>query len=225
MYMRIAIIFDMDGVLVDSEPLWRRAMVRGFTELGINFTEEDCRRTTGKRFNDVVSFWIDYHKIQHVGKHELETRIIDYLIELINSEGKAIEGVEALIDQCKKKGLALGLATSSSTSIIRAVLKKLNLGDSFSAVTSAEHLAHGKPHPEVFLQCAAELGYLPSQCIVIEDSLNGVIAALAAQMRVIAVPDAEHAGRPQFYVASKLCATMQEAGAAIDELCGREYPF
>lgn len=213
----------MDGVVVDSEPLWRRAMVKGFTELGIGFTENDCRRTTGKRFNDVVAFWLEYHKLSRISAQELETRIIDYLIDLINNEGVAIDGAIDLIHHCRAKGFVLGLATSSSTRIIRVVLKKLNLEHCFNAITSAEHLEHGKPHPEVFLQCAAELGCLPAQCIVIEDSLNGVIAALAAQMKVIAVPDAEHADRPQFCVANRQCSNMYEAGRAIDEMIVEQY--
>lgn len=210
-----AVIFDMDGVLVNSEPLWRKAMIKGFTELGINFTEDDCRKTTGKRFNDVVAYWINFHGLHHLKALELENRIVDYLIAHIENEGEAMPGAPELLDYCKSNHLKIGLATSSSQRIINIVLKKLNIASSFHTITSAEHLAHGKPHPEVFLACAAGLGVPPERCLVIEDSLNGVIAALAASMRVVAVPDFEHRHDQRFCVAQHTCPDLKSVTTII----------
>lgn len=206
-----AVIFDMDGVLVDSEPLWRKAMIMGFTEIEIAFTEEDCRKTTGIRFTEVVELWLDHHNMSHIVPKVLEDRITDLLLELIANEGKAMDGISEIIAFCKEKNLKTGLATSSSNRLMNAVLKKLGLEDTFDVVLSAEFMPYGKPHPEVFINCAKALGVPANACMVIEDSLNGIIAAKAAQMKVIAVPDEEHKKMPQFAVADHQFNNMHEA--------------
>jgi mannitol-1-/sugar-/sorbitol-6-/2-deoxyglucose-6-phosphatase len=206
-----AVIFDMDGVLVNSEPLWRRAMVKGFTSIGIDFTEDDCRKTTGRRFTEVVEYWLNYFRLSHIKPIELEKKVIAELLILVEQEGEAIDGILPILDFCKTHKLKTGLATSSSHELMNAVLKKLNLEHYFDAAISAEYMKYGKPHPEVFLECALKIATEPSECLVIEDSLNGVIAAKAAHMQVIAVPDAEHKYVAGFAVADYTCFNMNEA--------------
>ncbi len=206
-----AVIFDMDGVLINSEPLWRRAMIKGFTGLGLNFTEEDCRKTMGNRFPEVVAYWLDFYKLKHINAADVEATVMNELYALIEAEGKFIDGIPAILDFCRAKKLKTGLATSSSNQLMNQVLKKLNLHGSLDAVVSAELMKYGKPHPEVFLHCAEQLNIAPGHCIVIEDSLNGVIAAKAAQMKVIAVPDEEHRAIAKFALADYNLNTMHEA--------------
>ena len=186
-----AVIFDMDGVLINSEPLWRRAMVKGFAEFGMPATEDECRSTMGMRFREVIQLWLTRFKKEQSLVSAVERRVIDLLLHFIETEGEPLEGVSELLDYCDKNSLKCGLATSSSEELMNAVLNKLGIRNRFRAVVSAEHLQYGKPHPEVFLKCAGELGCSPAECLVIEDSLNGVVAAKAASMRVIAVPDDE----------------------------------
>lgn len=212
-----ALIFDMDGVLIDSEPLWRKAMVNGFNGAGIPFTEEDCRKTTGMRFKEVVEIWLSHHQIP-LGHTELEKSVLDLLITLISEEGKAIDGAMNIYEYSRDKKLKIGLATSSPQILVKSVLKKLSLENSFDVVVSAENMKHGKPHPEVFLECAGLLGVQPNECVVIEDSVNGVIAAKAAQMRVFAVPDAEHKNLKQFAAADWQCENMKQVLQQFKEL-------
>ncbi len=213
-----ALIFDMDGVIIDSEPLWRKAMVIGFNGIGIPFTHEDCRKTTGMRFKEVVQIWLKHHKNETVTPEKLEKDVLDILIELIKTEGKAIDGVLDVYDHAKKMDLKIGLATSSPHRLLNAVLNKLGLQNSFDSIVSAEFMVHGKPHPEVFLNCAHQLKVKPNECIVIEDSINGVIAAKAAQMKVIAVPDIEHRHLKQFGAADHQYENMQEVLMLFKEL-------
>ncbi len=105
----------------------------------------------------------------------------------------------------------MGLATSSSVVLMNAILKKLKLNSVMHSAVSAEHMEYGKPHPEVFLTCAEKMGVKSHQCLVIEDSLNGVIAAKSAQMEVIAVPDDDHFDVKQFVLADHKCRNMSEA--------------
>ena len=205
-----AIIFDMDGVIIDSEPLWRRAMIAGFNDIGIDFTDEDCRKTTGMRFKEVVEHWFSHHSITEHSPDELNDKVIDHLIELIRAEGKPMLGALEALTFFKDKKIKIGLATSSSNKLVDAILHKLQAKHYFAVVTSAEFLKYGKPHPEVFLHCAEQLNVLPHECLVIEDSLNGVIAAKAAQMKVVAIPDKEHLSNQKFVVADFCLDTLHD---------------
>jgi HAD superfamily hydrolase (TIGR01509 family) len=213
-----AVIFDMDGILIESEHLWRRAMIVGFKEAGMTVSEDDCRKTMGLRIGEVIHLWLNHFNLRTVSASRLETRIATLLVELIEEDGKFIQGVPALLAFCREKKLKIGLATSSSQLLMNVVLKKLDLMNGFDAALSAEFLKYGKPHPEVFLQCAEKLNVQPQECLVIEDSLNGVIAARAAQMKVIAVPDDEHRQMGEFAVAHYKLNTMTEVLALFKTL-------
>ena len=205
-----AVLFDMDGVLIDSEPLWRKAMIEGFASIGVLITEEDCKKTTGNRLKEVVEYWFEKLNILDFLPTEIEHRIINMLVKLINNEGKAISGVIEVINFCNNKNIKIGLATSSSNHLMEAVLEKLNLKNTFKSSISAENMEYGKPHPEVFLSCASQLQISPLECIVIEDSINGVIAAKAAFMSVIALPEHENINNHKFSIADYKLNNMQE---------------
>jgi mannitol-1-/sugar-/sorbitol-6-/2-deoxyglucose-6-phosphatase len=213
-----AVIFDMDGVLIDSEHLWRRAMIKGFAEFGMPLTEDECRSTMGMRFREVIAIWLKHFHITDLSVKKVEDRVIELLLELIKTEGIVIQGIPEIIDFCKSRKIRMGLATSSSEVLMNAVLDKLNLRNVLQAVVSAEHMKYGKPHPEVFITCAEMLGVPPQQCLVIEDSLNGVISAKAAQMKVIAVPDDEHTKMQQFLLADYKFDRMTEVPALLNSL-------
>ena len=196
-----AVIFDMDGVLIDSEPLWSIAMIQGFNDIGIDFTDADCRFTTGMRFKEVVEHWFNHHGITHSTPTQLADSVITHLIDLINTKGEAMSGVVELLEYFKTKQFPIGLATSSNHILVDAVLQKTKTKHYFNSITSAEFLEHGKPHPDVFLKCAQNLNIQPKNCLVIEDSFNGVKAGKAAGMTVIAIPDIEHKDDNRFEIA------------------------
>jgi sugar-phosphatase len=214
-----AVIFDMDGVLIDSEGLWRRAMIEGFGEAGVTLTEDECRETMGRRFSDVVALWLTRKRTDRDAAW-IEARVTNLLMDLIGKEGKAIEGAPEILQICAKHGLSTGLATSSSSALMQKVLETLALKDSIHEAVSAEHMKYAKPHPEVFLVCAEKLGVRPENCLVIEDSLNGVIAAKAARMKVIAVPDEGFRASQQFAIADFKAYDMREASTIVRKLLG-----
>jgi len=196
-----AVIFDMDGVIIDSEPLWRKAMIRGFNDFDVAFTDEDCKKTTGMRLNEVIGYWAKLYPDKITSTETINTNILNYLINLINQEGKAMPGLKDLLVYIKSKQIKIGLSTSSDLILIETVLNKLEISHFFDSVISAQHLQYGKPHPEVYLNCAEKLGVHPMDCIVIEDSINGIISAKAAQMNVLAIPDPEHINNVKFVIA------------------------
>lgn len=205
-----AVIFDMDGVLIDSEPLWREAMINAFTKLGYPFTDEDCKKTTGKRFDEVIKIWFNEFNELKTNPKQFEQQVIDDLIDLIKQKGQAIEGVISVLELLKKENIKIGLATSSNEKLMKFILEFLGIARYFSSTQSAQYLTYGKPHPEVYLTCAKALNCAPSECLVIEDSINGIIAGMAAGMKVIAIPDKLVYNQPQWSIAEYKVRTMNE---------------
>ncbi len=205
-----AVIFDMDGVLVDSEPFWRRAMIKGFTGAGMDFTEEHCRTTTGMRLDEVIHHWHKKQPWEHKSTQQVEEDVITHLCELLLENGKAMPGVTEVLSFLSSGPYKVGLATSSCNRLIDTIMHKLQVKDFFHAIESAEHLPYGKPHPQVFLNCAVALNIQPEHCLVIEDSVNGVIAAKAARMKVIAIPEPENRHNPRFSLADITLNSLEE---------------
>jgi sugar-phosphatase len=203
-----AILFDMDGVLVDSEPLWKIAMEEVFTALGSKLTKTDFQKTVGMRIDQVILFWkeIEGWKEQ---VQDIEYQIIERMVALIREEGQALPGVQDTVmhfNKIKK----VGLASSSPKKLIDSVLQKTQLNPFFHGVFSAENEPFGKPHPAVYLTAANQLGVNPNRCLVIEDSLNGVISAKAANMTVVCIPEKTHLSNPKLIVADYHFDSMTE---------------
>lgn len=183
------VIFDMDGLLINSEPLWREGMAKVFTKLGAQLEPEDYKKTMGLRTSEVVAFWCDYFKWEDVDPENLEKEILDEVIALVVEKGKLMEGVDYILEFFKRKNFKIGLASSSPMRMIQKVLSHFKISSYFMACHSGQFQDYGKPHPSVYLSCAKELKTSPSECLVFEDSLNGLIAAKAARMTTVVIPE------------------------------------
>ncbi len=204
-----ALIFDMDGVLIDSEPLWKKAIQKVMRKYGYEFSYDMCNETKGMRVDEVTQYWKHKLNASFEPNHTSE-EIIEEVITLIKTEGTAMEGVFETIEKAKKKNLKLALASSSSMRIIETVLEKLEIKTHFEAIHSAENEVYGKPHPQVFISAANSLSIEPQKCLVIEDSINGVIAAKAAKMKVVAIPEKKEFQMTQFSIADNVLSTLSE---------------
>ncbi|MFZ9612479.1 MAG: hexitol phosphatase HxpB [Crocinitomicaceae bacterium] len=196
-----AVIFDMDGVLIDSEPLWKIAMEDVFHSLGSTLTKSDFQKTVGLRIDEVVHFWNIQENWCVEDEQEIEEAIIVKMIELISQNAAPLAGVIETLEYLKSISIKIGLGTSSSNRLIQVVLNELNIHSYFDVTHSAEHEDFGKPHPAVYLHVAKELGVKPHKCLVIEDSFNGVLAGLAAKMKVVCIPEKTHHPNPKLSVA------------------------
>ncbi|MGS0727539.1 hexitol phosphatase HxpB [Shewanella sp. 0m-11] len=205
-----AVIFDMDGVLIDSEPVWQIAIFEVMTKLGLNISMQDMTLTTGLRIDQVVAFWYARFPWKNYSNQSTADAIVKQVVRHITSDGEPMAGVVNALRSCKQHQLKIGLATSSSNDIIHAVLNRLQIGSYFEAVYSAEHLAHGKPHPEVYLKCAEALKIDPINCLAIEDSFNGLISARAANMQTIAIPEAQLAAQSKWVIAHQQLNSLEE---------------
>jgi HAD superfamily hydrolase (TIGR01509 family) len=183
-----AVVFDMDGVLVDSEPIWRAVERDVFSRLGIEVTDEDLFETMGVRVADVVARWHRRSPWDEPSRKEVARSIVDRVAVAIEREGAFDEESIRAIDYVAGLGLRLALASSSPMRLIRSVLSIGGLADRFEVVLSAEDEERGKPDPAVYLTAARELGLRPERCLAVEDSINGVRSAKDAGMFCVAVP-------------------------------------
>ncbi|RFS25136.1 hexitol phosphatase HxpB [Chitinophaga silvatica] len=196
------VIFDMDGLLVDSEPLWGVAMREVFASVGVTLSPELTHLTTGLRTKEVVSYWHDYFKWEGKSSEQVVNEIIDNVTQKIIKEGRPMEGVEYILQYFQAKQFKIGLASSSPLRLITAVLQHFELAPYFQAVYSAEFEDYGKPHPAVYLACAQALNSKPLDCIAFEDSVTGMIAAKAARMTTVVVPEAHNRHNPRYVLAN-----------------------
>lgn len=197
-----AAIFDMDGLLIDSEPFWRKAEISAFAEVGLILSEADCRETMGYRIDEVVDLWFRRRPWQQMDKKQVIQTILTKITAFIRHEGKPLPGAVELVKACKNAGLKTAIASSSPSELIREVVKKFELGSWLDLVHSAEYEPYGKPHPGVFITTAIVLGVNPEECLVFEDSFHGMIAGLAAKMRTVVVPETASFKSEKFNVAS-----------------------
>ncbi|MCJ8282367.1 MAG: hexitol phosphatase HxpB [Rivularia sp. ALOHA_DT_140] len=213
-----AVIFDMDGLLIDSEPLWQQAEIDIFKKVDIILIPSMCLQTKGLRIDEVVEYWYKKYPWDKLSKLQVAEAIVDKLIEFIHTEGKPLSGVNDAINFVKAKNLKVALASSSSSKIIKAALNKLNIADEFEIIYSAESEPLGKPHPGVYLTTAEKLGVPPQNCLALEDSLNGVLAAKSAQMKCIAIPEMSESHNPKFAIADMVLESLQQLNDDIWDL-------
>jgi HAD superfamily hydrolase (TIGR01509 family) len=217
-----AAIFDMDGLLIDSEPLWYKAEALVFATVGLHLTAAQCRETTGVRIDEVVRIRHRQHPWSNKSCAEVEREIMTEVQRLAVTEGQAMPGVYDVLEEFHALGVPLAVASSSPAGMIAAVLDHLGITPYFKLQCSAADEEQGKPHPAVYLNTARQLGVAPQRCVAFEDSVPGVQSAHAAGMTVIAVPDPHHFERPEFSLARLKLHSL--AGFSPSAFLGRPPP-
>jgi mannitol-1-/sugar-/sorbitol-6-/2-deoxyglucose-6-phosphatase len=193
-----AVVFDLDGLLIDSEPFWRRAEMEVFATIGLHLTEEQTRETMGLRIDDAVRHWWDRHPWDGSTPVEVERAVTARVADLIEADGEAMPGARDVIALCRRRGIPMAVCSGSYAVVIEAALDRLGITDAMSTWHSAEWEPLGKPHPGAYLSTASKLGVDPTACLAFEDSFNGAISAKAARMRVVAVPEPAAINSPRW---------------------------
>jgi mannitol-1-/sugar-/sorbitol-6-/2-deoxyglucose-6-phosphatase len=183
-----AAIFDMDGLLIDSEPLWQKVSRDIYSQVGVSLTEKDHQRMMGRTVLENTNYLYEIYKWGKYTPEEISDTIVEDMVLAIKADIKLMPGAEEALKICKQASLPIAIASGSRQIIIDAVVDKLKIREHFNHIYSAQHEPHGKPHPGVFIKTASMLGARPEDCVVFEDSASGVLAAKAAKMHCIAVP-------------------------------------
>lgn len=182
-----AVIFDMDGLLVDSEPYWDKARFIMAAEAGVEWNKNDHKAVMGVS----TAEWVDY-MIERLGltmaPEVVENHIVDQMVQLYKEQIPFLPGAVETVALSASK-YPLGLASGSPKKLIEIVTGDERLQNKFQVIVSADEVAHGKPSPDVYLETAKRMSVDAEGCVCLEDSGNGILAGKNAGMRVIAVPD------------------------------------
>lgn len=210
MTMINTVLFDMDGLLLDTEPLWGVSMLKVAEKHKIPITRAKFKETTGLRIYEVTDHWAIHYPWKGKTSKEVADEILDDIIDSSKNSGRILDGVEKTLQILRKHKFKIGLASSSPKHMIDALVAHFDIAKYFDVITSADVVEMGKPHPAVFLYCANELGAKHNECLVLEDSVNGVIAGKAARMKVIAIPDDLHFDDPRFSIADAKLKSLED---------------
>lgn len=205
----------MDGLLVDSERLWHEAEVDLLGRLGVPLVADACRRTKGMFVREVTRFWHERYPWSSPSTDEVAVQIVDRVMELVVEKGNLQPGAREAVELCRRRGLAVAVASSSEHRLIRLVLERFELADLFTVVHSAEHELYGKPHPAVFLTAASRLHVAAERCVVWEDAPAGVLAAKAARMACVAVPEEAERSHRDVAIADAVLDSLEQADDAL----------
>jgi len=216
----------MDGLMIDSEPLWHIAERECFHECDIDLKDSDLLDTTGLRIDEVVEFnFKKFGKVLNTETKEVVVEnIVSRMVSLLCERGMSIKkpGLDQIISFFQKKNLPLAVASSSPMRLIEAGLTGLGLfnketktSEIFSVIVSAEAEKLGKPYPGVYLTAASKLGVPPSSCLALEDSLNGTLAAKSAKMKCISVPEDYENRSLAFHIANVQLRSLEDMNETI----------
>jgi mannitol-1-/sugar-/sorbitol-6-/2-deoxyglucose-6-phosphatase len=205
-----AVIFDFDGIIIDSEPLWVEAEIGVFKSLGIDLTPELCRQTTGLNTQDTIVYWHGIYQWTSKSTFQVYKEIMEAMQVLILERADLKEGYLDVLQFFVDKKLPVAVASSSPLKLITTALKKFHLFEFFKIISSAENEELGKPHPALYLGAARKLGIAPVNCLAFEDSFNGAISAKAARMKLVTVPDIHDFPSARFDFADLKLASLKD---------------
>lgn len=187
--MICAVIFDMDGVLIDTEKHYNAARCQAATEAGFPFTREhalllrSCEAKEGEKLmQGIFGPSFDYYAIRERRRELVRERLAQYGLE-------KKPGVEETLRFLRAKGIKTAVATATALDITKSHLTTIGVCDLFDSIVSAKNVAHGKPEPDVYLYACEQIGERPQDCMAVEDSPNGIMAAYRAGLRTVMVPD------------------------------------
>jgi HAD superfamily hydrolase (TIGR01509 family) len=206
------VIFDMDGLLIDTEPYWQEVERETMAGFGIHITTEMQKATIGLRVDELINHWYNQKpwkgKSKETVKKEYENKVLNYF----RQEAELMDGATYILDFFYNRKYTLALASSSSDKLIEAFIRRFSFQKYFKTFHSAQHEEYGKPHPAVYHSSLKKLGKLPENCLAFEDSIHGVNAALAAGIKTVAVPDKNHRDRNVFRKADLLLKNLKDFG-------------
>jgi HAD superfamily hydrolase (TIGR01509 family) len=183
-----AVIFDLDGVLADSEPWWNQIDAKLLAEHGVSYRGEYHRNVLGVSYRLAVEFYKNAFHIS-ASVEELMRRRGEIATDFFANRVGLFPSAKTTLEQLREMKLQLAVATSSVSASARPFLDRTKIRSLFGVVVTGDEVQRGKPHPDIYLRTAKKLATAPDACLVIEDALAGVAAAKAANMRVAAIPD------------------------------------
>lgn len=214
--IRTAVLFDMDGLMVDTEPLARRAWEQVAAGYGATISDDLFNRMLGRRTAESAALVLAEHPLPLTQADLIDRKTAAYLA-LLDGGVPAMPGLMALLDLLDVLAIPWAVATSTPRRVAEIVLGKLGVTSRYRALACGDEVHHGKPAPDIFLLAAQRLGVSPAACLALEDSATGCAAAAAAGMRVVAVPTELTRGE-RFACAYRRYGSLAEVAGELDRL-------
>lgn len=205
-----AVIFDMDGLIVDSEPYWKQAEHKVFSALGCEVTAQDQQHTACLTTQAVTEYWFAKSPWNPQFKQDAEQAVIEEVESLLKTQCQAKPGFFEALSLCRQHDLKIGLASNAPLRLCRTVTQSLNCAEAFDTIVSSEQVKFGKPAPDVYLQTLKALNVTADLTLALEDSITGVKAAKSAGLKVIGIPSEAHYYEPLKHLADELLTTLFE---------------
>jgi len=216
-----AVIFDMDGLLIDTEPEWQKMEREFVIKMGIEITPELQKLTLGLRSIELIQFWHHFKPWPNPDFEKTEKEFDQIMKKYYINEASLMNGALQVLYFFKLRKIKMALASSSPMMLIDTFLEKFELESFFEVKHSAEYEEYGKPHPSVYITTAKKLGIPPSFCLAFEDSFNGLLAAKSARMKAVVVPELSHFSEERFAIAEMKLKSLEEFGEKeFDFICG-----
>ncbi|WP_239614542.1 HAD family hydrolase [Cohnella mopanensis] len=207
--MSLAFIFDMDGVIIDSEPIHFEVDIQTMQHFGMSISHEQLERFVGMTNPEMWTILKQEYDMPQSVEEIIEYQLSSKIDILRTSELIPIDGITELLQQLKSRDIPIGLASSSPRRFIMEVLSKFQIEHYFQCIVSGEEVDKGKPAPDVYYEAAKLLGVSPESCFVIEDSRNGIKAAKAAGMQCIGYVN-HNSGNQDLSAADRIVTSIRE---------------
>jgi beta-phosphoglucomutase-like phosphatase (HAD superfamily) len=206
------VIFDMDGLLIDSEPFWKIAEKKIFSEVWICLTHDMMLETVWLKVIEVVDYWFQRFpwNTEILSQQHIAEKIVDEMIVLIQTQWVWKKWYKEILQFFHTKWWKIWLNSASDYRLIHTVLDVLDIQDRFHGIHSGQDEQYGKPHPGWYIHAAEKLWVYPVDCLVFEDSLNWVLSAKSARMRCVAVPEEHNLSNQKFSIADMILNSLDE---------------
>jgi HAD superfamily hydrolase (TIGR01509 family) len=205
-----AVIFDLDGIIIDSEPIWKEVEYRVFQTVGIELTPEMALQTTGFDIQSTIQYWHSHFPWKNKSMFQVYKEMMEEIQPCYETDAELKDGFLDVLQFFRDENITMAIASSTPLKLITMVLKRFHLFEFFKIIHSSENDESGKPHPAVYLNTAKKLGVHPFHCLAFEDSFHGAIAARAACMKVVVVPDNADADNARFGFADIILASLKD---------------
>lgn len=204
-----AVIFDFDGVILDSQRFWDEEVVHVYQQIIPSWTEADDKQQRGRNVHDIYPLLVERYGLT-LSKDEFVEHIENFALSIYTRRADLVPGIRELVALCQDAKLPMGIASSSPILWIQSALERHNLDDTFDPIVTAQEVGKGKPDPAVYVEAARRLGIDPKDCVAIEDSKNGVASAKAAGMTCIGLQHLKSAVQDDLSAADRIVTSLRE---------------
>ena len=210
-----AVIFDMDGTLIDSQPIWYQVSTDFFQKNGFPVTMDDMIKLTGSPVAKLVDYVLQVYGQKDKARAQLVTELMDYAVSEILAAKPLLPNVKDVLAQLKQQGIKIAVASASPRNMLQGIVDSCGIAEYFDYLVSAEELDYNKPHPAVYLHAAQQLGVSVAECFAVEDSVLGMISGKAASMKTVVIPAQAELDDPRWALADFKLTNIAELPALL----------